>query len=61
MEWMVPASHEYMSTVIAEKGPVRQRKTIKTAEDVLIMTDPYDTTDHFQDGYVIVPLERFFL
>ena len=28
--------------------------------DVLIMVDPYDTTDHCQDGYNIVPMERFF-
>lgn len=29
-------------------------------DDVLIMADPYDITDHFQDGYYIVPLGRFF-
>ena len=28
--------------------------------DVLIMADPSDTTDHLQDGYGIVPAERFF-
>lgn len=28
--------------------------------DVLIMADPYDTADHLQDGYVIVPAEKFF-
>lgn len=28
--------------------------------DVLIMVDPYDVTDHKQDGYNIVPLERFY-
>ena len=28
--------------------------------DVLIVADPYDTTDHLQDGYGIVPAERFF-
>ncbi len=31
-----------------------------TANDVLIVADPYDTTDHKQDGYGIVPAERFF-
>ena len=29
-------------------------------DDVLIMADPYDTTDHFQDGYYIGPLGRFY-
>ena len=30
------------------------------ADDVLIMADSYDTADHWQDGYVIVPAEKFF-
>lgn len=29
-------------------------------DDVLIMADPYDTTDHHQDGYMINSAERFF-
>ncbi len=29
-------------------------------DDVLILADPYDTSDHLQDGYNIVPAERFF-
>lgn len=29
-------------------------------DDVLILADPYDTSDHLQDGYHIVPAERFF-
>ena len=29
-------------------------------DDVLIMADPYDTTDHYQDGYYTVPLGRFY-
>lgn len=29
-------------------------------DDVLIMADPYDLADHLQDGYVIVPAEKFF-
>ena len=29
-------------------------------DDVLIIADPYDVTDHFQDGYYTVPLGRFF-
>lgn len=30
------------------------------ADDVLIFADPYDTTDHSQDGYFIYSLERWF-
>lgn len=29
-------------------------------DDVLIMADAYDTTDHYQDGYFVVGAERFF-
>lgn len=29
------------------------------SDDVLVMADPYDTTDHYQDGYFIVSAERF--
>lgn len=29
-------------------------------DDVLIMADPYDATDHYQDGYYVVPYARFF-
>ena len=29
-------------------------------DDVLSMADPYDTYDHCQDGYIVVPFERFF-
>ena len=29
-------------------------------DDVLIFADPYDVTDHFQDGYYIFSLGRFF-
>lgn len=29
-------------------------------DDVLILADPYDITDHFQDGYYTYPLGRFF-
>ena len=28
-------------------------------DDVLIMADPYDITDHYQDGYYTVPMGRF--
>ena len=29
-------------------------------DDVMIMADPYDVTDHYQDGYYTVPFGRFF-
>lgn len=32
--------------------------TETTADDVLILADPYDTTDHHQDGYLIKSAER---
>lgn len=28
-------------------------------DDVLILADPYDITDHYQDGYYTYPLGRF--
>lgn len=34
--------------------------TPTVSDDVLILADPYDVTDHSQDGYYIYPLERFF-
>ncbi len=34
--------------------------TQNTGDDVLLMADPYDTSDHVQDGYNIVSAERFF-
>jgi len=30
------------------------------ANDVFILADPYDTTDHFQDGYNIIPAQRLY-
>ena len=35
-------------------------KTENTLDDVLIMADPYDTSDHQQDGYTVNNAERFF-
>ncbi|KAH0806703.1 Papain-like cysteine protease AvrRpt2 [Histomonas meleagridis] len=32
----------------------------ETYDDVIIMADPFDTTDHRQDGYNVWGLERFF-
>lgn len=34
--------------------------TAHTGDDVLLIADPFDTSDHLQDGYNIVPAERFF-
>jgi hypothetical protein len=34
--------------------------TDNALDDVLIMADPYDVTDHCQDGYYVVSLARFF-
>jgi hypothetical protein len=31
-----------------------------TADDVLVLVDPYDTTDHNQDGYVVYSLQHFY-
>ena len=30
------------------------------ANDVLIVAEPYDTTDHKQDGYTVIPFERLY-
>jgi len=35
-------------------------KTSDTTDDVLILADPYDTTDHQQDGYGIESAQRFY-
>ncbi|WP_051280885.1 C39 family peptidase [Anaerovorax odorimutans] len=29
-------------------------------DDVIILADSYDTSDHYQDGYYVVPAERFY-
>ena len=34
--------------------------TETTQDDVIIVADSYDTTDHNQDGYGIYPAERFY-
>ena len=34
--------------------------TEDTCDDVLIMADSYDTTDHLQDGYIVWSLEKFY-
>ncbi|MGX8773715.1 MAG: hypothetical protein ACSW8G_01510 [Bacillota bacterium] len=44
--WQVVIGYDDMGTVE------------KTEDDVLILADPYDTTDHNQDGYLIEGFER---
>lgn len=34
--------------------------TPEIGDDILIFADPYDTSDHMQDGYYYYPLERWF-
>lgn len=34
--------------------------TPSIGDDTLIFADPYDTSDHSQDGYYVYPLERWF-
>jgi hypothetical protein len=34
--------------------------TDATADDVLILADPYDRTDHTEDGYIVYPFENFY-
>ncbi|WP_025784245.1 papain-like cysteine protease family protein [Sporosarcina sp. D27] len=34
--------------------------TTGIGDDMLIFADPYDTSDHWQDGYFFYPLERWF-
>ncbi|MCI6273001.1 MAG: hypothetical protein MR601_08660 [Erysipelotrichaceae bacterium] len=34
--------------------------TPSLSDDTLIFADPYDTSDHSQDGYYVFPLERWF-
>jgi len=44
--WQVIIGYDNMGTEIEQ-------------DDVIIVADPYDTTDHNQDGYGIYPAERF--
>lgn len=45
--WQVAIGYDNMGTEV-------------TQDDILILADPYDTTDHNQDGYVVESWERFF-
>ena len=45
--WMVLIGYDGMGTEVLN-------------DDVLVFADPYDTTDHDQDGYLTTSFERFF-
>jgi len=45
--WSVIVGYDTLGTDIA-------------SDDVVLLADPYDTTDHRQDGYTVVPAERFY-
>ncbi|MDR3308413.1 MAG: hypothetical protein LBS80_00470 [Tannerella sp.] len=34
--------------------------TESTDDDVLVLADPYDRTDHKEDGYIVYPFENFY-
>ena len=36
------------------------RGDVHEANDVLIVAEPYDTTDHNQDGYTVIPFQRLY-
>ena len=40
--------------------PFIEEHAAEFASDVIIVADSYDTTDHNQDGYGIIPAERFY-
>lgn len=54
VEWVDWAGHWQVVIGYDDMGTINEEK-----DDVLIMADPYDTSDHLQDGYYIVPAERF--
>lgn len=54
VDWVDWAGHWQVVIGLDECG------TDDPYDDVLILADPYDITDHFQDGYYIYPFGRFF-
>ncbi len=54
VEWVDWAGHWEVVIGYDDMGTPDQ-----PGDDVLIVADPYDTTDHFQDGYGFVPADRF--
>ena len=51
--WRLPAGQSRAVPFLQAAG------TETTQDDVIIVADPYDTTDHNQDGYGIYSAERF--
>lgn len=54
VDWVDWAGHWQIIIGLDECG------TESPYDDVLIMADPYDVTDHNQDGYYVFPFGRFF-
>lgn len=54
VEWCIWGGHWNIIIGYDDMG------TPSTQDDILIMADSYDTYNHNQDGYIIVPFERFF-
>lgn len=54
VDWVDWAGHWQVVIGLDECG------TDDPYDDVLILADPYDITDHYQDGYYIYPFGRFF-
>lgn len=54
LDWMDWGGHWQVAIGLDTMG------TDNPLDDVLIMADPYDVTDHCQDGYHVVSLARFF-
>ena len=54
VDWVDWAGHWQVVIGLDECG------TESPYDDVLILADPYDVTDHYQDGYYTYPLGRFF-
>lgn len=53
VEWVDWAGHWQVVIGYDDMG------TADVSDDVLIVADPYDTSDHLQDGYGIVQADRF--
>jgi hypothetical protein len=54
VEWVDWAGHWEVVIGYDDMGTPDQQ-----GDDVLIVADPYDTTDHLQDGYSFIPADRF--
>ena len=54
VEWVDWAGHWQVVIGYDDMGSVKDE-----SDDVLIVADPYDTSDHLQDGYGIIQADRF--